>query len=646
MGSIGSYGQDFSLTEKHIKLFNSQIKRLATNNNNKPIPLKSIPQTTAHYFEINTKSPKAFIKSLAETKNFDQLANIFPNLLIDKDLLIIKHIYPDYKNGRGIEITSFDIKNSSSHLIRFKYSDSLNNDNLSYFFNTYTSNNITQISGFYLKSKFVSIAIPDTYTRWINYNDILIEPEKPIFIKPVNKPLNITTTGKNIIDTLILYFNSHSNKPNYSITEDLQLFAKKIDNWKKIKHAVSDSLYKKDKKFRQLLNSALTYAEENSLTNEDLEDMVYSTIPKARALNLLRQSQTIGTCSYDDRPLDQLKRIATLAAETSNWSLFIKSSLNVLNDNVSRIANSNIASNNRKTYVEELAKLNLNLNSLLLGSNFRVSDTTHAHYFSDGAKIAKAYSSLTVKHQDIFEKTIAEILKNPNIDAFNKLHFYNTYQNFKYLIQDSLKIQNINEKIRQLETYLPYEVKSRIENPNKSLTDLLYRENSLLNKFEVISSSMGSIYSYSYGGLCWKAKIFEKDANNRIVYDLTMPINEEITPLKNFTAKMDSLKLAVQESKFLQQRLNSQLNSQIHIEFTIDKSFANHNENVTKNMPANLLTRLNFNNAISVYIKDSKNNYSRYVLLENNNVLAINSSNNIESKETYNLFNENGVKTY
>ena len=50
-------------------------------------------------------------------------------------------------------------------------------------------------------------------------------------------------------------------------------------------------------------------------------------------------------------------------------------------------------------------------------------------------------------------------------------------------------------------------------------------------------------------------KIKENSDTSKIIYDLTMPINEEITPLKNFIEKMDSLKLAVLNHKFLQQIL-------------------------------------------------------------------------------------------
>lgn len=645
--SVDTYSQYFSLTKKNINEFNAQIKKLEKSYvKSEPIFLKSITQASAHYFEIQTKSPQSFIKSLAVAENFDQLTNKFPNLLIDKDLLIIKHTQSNYKGEKEIEIASFEIENTSRHAIRFKYSDSLSNDNLAFFYSTYTDKYITTIRGFYLKTKFVSINIPDKYANYINYSDFLIQPEKQIFFNKPIKAFNIKTNNNNVIDSLIEYFNIRGKNPKYMAIEDQQLSINRLDNWNKKRHLLADSLYKRDTKFKQLLLSALSFAEKNSITNEDLEDIAYSTVPKNRVLNLLRQSETVGTCSFDDRPLEQLKRIATLAAETNNWNLFIQSTLNVLNDNVSRVAQSNIASNNRKTYIEELLKLDLNLNMILLGSNFKVKDSANSHYFSDGTKIAQAYQTLDNRHQDTFEKTITEILETADIDAFNKLHFYNTYLSFKNLLTDSIKSSRIDKSIKKLILHLPFEIKSRIENPNKSLTDMLHNESQLLSKFEILSSSIGSIYSYNYGGMCWKAQIKEKDTSCKIVYDLTMPINEVIAPLKNFTLKMDSLKTTVLNSDFLMKTLNSQLKSQLHIEFTNDKSFTNHNNYTTKKMPIELLKQLDFNNAISLYINDSNNKYVRYVLFENKQVLSVKSSIDINVQDVYNLYNDKGDKIY
>lgn len=641
--TIQSQAQNFSLSSKNIASLNAKISLLEDKyKKSTPQIVKSFPQTTANYFELITQNPKAFLVTLEKAKNFEELTELYPGLLIDKDLLIIKNIYRDYNNALKIDINSFEIGNGGDHKITLKYTDSLNNDGLSYLYSSNNYEGKTTIRGFYLRTKFKTTEIPSKYADWVNYNDILIEPEKPIFLPTPKSQLNQLKFKKNIFDTLNSYFNNQTSKPKYIYGSEDKVMRQNMEKWESKHDKFADSLYLKDTKFKELLNSALLYAEKNSVSNESLEKLVLSLFPKETSLKLLRQQQMVGTCSYDDRPLYQLKNIANLSAETSNWSLYIKATLNVLNDNVSRVANSNIASENRKTYVEDLARLDLRLNNLLLGSNLKIADTSKTHYFSDGSKIAQAYANLSKEKQKEFEQAVEDIIKNPAFDAFNKLHFYNTFLNYKHLVKDSLKVIELNHKIKTLIPFLPEAIKSRIENPNKLLTDMLHQEENLLARFEILSSNVGDIYSYNYGGKCWKARLTEKNANKKIIYDLTMPIGEKLTPLNNFTIKMDSLKFAVNQNPFLQKQLNKHKQNKLHIEFTNDKSFANYKNNTTDVVPAELLAKLDFQDAISTYIDFFDATYIRYILLKNNNVLAITSSKYVEIKDKCQLFDKNG----
>jgi len=638
-----SQAQNLSLSDKNLDSLNAKISLLKDKYKNSiPLIVKSFPQATANYFELITQNPKTFFMALEKAKGFEELTESFPNLLIDKDLLIIKNIYRDYNKIIKIDINSFEIGNGGEHRVTLKYTDSLNYDGLRYFYSSYNHNGKTTISGFYLKTKFKITELPAEYADWINYNDILIEPEKPIFLPKPKTQLDQLKFKKNIFDTLTSYFNNQTNKPKYIYGSEDKILRQNMEKWESQHNKFADSLYQKDTKFKELLNSALLYAEKNLVSNEGLEKLALVLLPKETNLNLLRQQQMDGTCSYDDRPLHQLKNIAHLSAETSNWTLYIKATLNVLNDHVSRVANSNIASENRKTYVEELSRLDLNLNNLLLGSNLRIADTSKTHYFSDGSKVAQAYANLDKHKQKEFEKAIEDIIRNPTIDSFNKLHFYNTFLNYKYFLKDSLKVTQIDHKIKKLIPFLPKEINSRITNRNKLLTDMLYQEESLLSKFNIISSTVGDIYSYNYGGKCWKAKLIEKNTSKKIVYDLTMPIGEQLTPLNNFITKMDSLKLAANRNPFIQKQLKKHLKNELHIEFTNDKSFANYKNNTTDAVPIELLPKLDFQNAISTYIDFPDHTYIRYILLRNHNVLAITPSKDIGSKEKCQLFDKNG----
>ena len=255
--------------------------------------------------------------------------------------------------------------------------------------------------------------------------------------------------------------------------------------------------------------------------------------------------------------------------------------------------------------------------------NIRIEDTIRKHYFSDGSKIAKAYANLNSEKREYFENTVFEIIRDKKIDAFNKLHFYNTLKNYQYFIKDSIKSIKLKNDIKNLIPFLPEELKSRIQNPNKQLYELLYREKEELDNFEVKSSIIGYIHSYSYYGECWQAELIDKNSDGKIIYDLTMAIGEEITPLQNFIDKKNELKSRVEEHSFLQQIINDNKENKVYIKFTTDKSFANHRNKVTEDIPKDLVSELDFENAISLYVSFPKRKYVRFVLLNNGNLLLL-----------------------
>jgi len=627
--SFNIYAQNQIVNENDIHKLNSIIKSLEKDYLKNETPIyKSLPQTTANYFKIITSNPNEFLNSLNNTKNFEQLVKENPTLQIDRDLLIIKNVGFNYKKEKRIEVKSFEIVKSQGHLIEIKYNDSLNNSNIKFLYSIHKETwseykDASIIQGFYLINRFKSINIPEKYSDWVHYTDVIVKPKTSIFFKKEKKSNELFSSNKTIIDSLVNYYEAKTNKPPYRKEQDFITRRKELGKWQSEKQKFSDSLYKTDKHFKKLLKEAISYAEKNKVSNGDLEDFTAYLISKKRALNLMRQNQQVGSCSFDNGPIIQQKRIAELAAQTQNWEIFIQAFLNVMNDNVSRVANSNIASNVRETYIEELTKLNLNLNKILLGSNLRIEDSINKHYFSNGSKIAKAYANLNSENQQYFENTIRDIISNKSMDAFNKLHFYNTYKYYHYFLKDSLKKIQTEKNIKNLIPFLPSEIKSRIENTNKQLYDLLYKEKEELDKFEIKSSIVAEVYSYSYDGDCWQAELVDKGSNDKIIYDLTMSNGKVTTPLKTFLNKKDELKSRVENHPFLQKILNKNRENKLYIKFTNDKSFANYRNEVTKEMPGKLSSKLDFNDAISLYISFPNRKYVRFILLNNGNLLTL-----------------------
>ncbi len=620
-----SISQETIIPDHTIPALNKIIDSLENNSNRDDLPhFFSLPQTTGHYFDVKTSVPGEFIKALEKGTPLDSLINEFPSLQIDRDLLIIKNSYVRNDGEQKLEIKSFQIKLNNGHRITLSASDSLLNQNLKFYYTNHPvyNTNLRNIRGFYLNEKFVQQEIPKEYSRWVNYTDHLVRPKTDLFFNKNNDPFSHITV-RTPIDSLIAYFAEVTEQPTFDKTQNWESHRKSMDQWEKERAVRADSLFLNDPGFKNLLFKALNFAEKNEKSNGELEVFVAQLISNERALNLMRYNQQVGSCSFDNGPIEQQKRMAGLAAKIPNWDVFIQSFLNVMNDNVSRVANSNIASELRKTYIEELSKLDLDIRTLLLGSNMRISDTINDHYFSDGSKVAKAFASLTEADKDFFEATVEGVIRNEKVDAFNKLHFFNTLSNYHYFLADSSRKQRVAQKLEEMSEFMPFSVRSRMEEPHKELKDLLFQERDELDDFIIMDSSIGNIYSYSYGGDCWMAEIQKKGGDPKLIYDLTMPIEDSITPLSNFLKEEPVLTRRIKNHEFIRQLLNTDHENQLYIKFTEDRSFSNFENKVLRDIPESIKQDQNFENAISFYISYPDKKYVRFILFSSNDLMLL-----------------------
>ncbi|WP_425636912.1 hypothetical protein ACPUEN_16075 [Algoriphagus yeomjeoni] len=619
------FGQDEIIKPKDIPALDSIIYSLEEEYVNGNIPdYFSMPQTSSDYFEIKTKDLKGFVEVFHKVNSTEELMAAYPQLIVDRDLLTVKNKYRDYQDKEVLAIKTFQIKNSKSHEVVIPYADSL--EHQLKFFESYKDNksDFFTISGFFLEDDFQSYKIPEKYADWLFYGDVLVQPEEKIFTSESNTMTDFPSFEKTVIDSLVSYFEVKTEKPTYPKDPgNLKGYRDALETWRSKRHQNLGEIYENDKYFKTLLDSALTFAENSKVTNGDLEDFTAHLLSKERALDLMRLNQQVGTCSFDNGPLEQQKRIARLASETHDWSLFIKSFLNVMNDQVSRIADNSMASESRPTYVQELKKLDINIHKILLGSNLKINNKGKAHYFADGSKIAQAIANLEENDQAYFENTVVGMIQDNSLDAFNKLHLYNTLLNYQYFQRKTDDSLRIADEINSLTPYLPVTIKSRIENPNKQLTELLHIEAKTLEKFEILDSNIGNIYSYSYGGDCWMADVVEKDEDSNIIYNLTMPIRDEITPFSDFMKNMPELKRRVETHDFIQKIARQNHSNKIYINFTDDRSFANYKDRVLEDIPEKIKESESFENALSFYITFSNRQYVRFILLENNSVLVL-----------------------
>ena len=619
--------QDEMIKDTDIPALNLEIARLESEHQKrKERQYWSLSQTVGHYFELKTLDPSPLIQFLETNPSFEKLMEEFPNLQIDRNLLIIENSYINYKNKEITELKNLEIKNSRNHLLSNEYNAVriLGNYHLAVR-NDYRTKSPEKVYGFFLANPLKKQLIPEKYADWLRYGETLVDVSVPVFFEKDSGNEQFMIKERSIIDSLVSYFEITSAKPQYPDDKaNLEQFYQASSLWQdRISH-FSDSLFHYDSAFRSLLEESLNYAEKEKVSNGYLENFTAQFISKELALNLMRQNQQVGSCSFDTGPENQLRRIAGLAAETHQWDIFIQAFLNIMNDRASRVANSNIASASRKTYAEELTKLDLDLFRLLLGINFRILvEEGDQHYSGSGDKIAQAFASLPKDYQIRFENELGGILSDPDLDDFNALHFYNTLLNYQYFMRETERASLIGQLVQEVEKRLPNPIRARVENPHLELFEVLHKEQKELDRFEVLRSSVADIISSDFSGDCWNATLTEKGSDGKIIYNLTMSMEEGITPLSNFLDQMPMLKKQVSEHEFLRKLLDQDPENRLYVNFVTDRSLVDLNGRITAGIPTEIKASKDFTDVISLHILHPNRRFVQYLLFQDQTVLMM-----------------------
>ena len=120
--SFHAFAQDELIKDADIHALNREISRLESEyQKRKERQYWSLPQTVGHYFELKTSDPNPVIQFLQSNPSFEQLMQKFPDLQIDRNLLIIENQFINYKNRSITELKTFEIKNSRNHLLSNEY---------------------------------------------------------------------------------------------------------------------------------------------------------------------------------------------------------------------------------------------------------------------------------------------------------------------------------------------------------------------------------------------------------------------------------------------------------------------------------------------------------------------------------------------
>lgn len=155
---------------------------------------------------------------------------------------------------------------------------------------------------------------------------------------------------------------------------------------------------------------------------------------KIALLDTLRSMHVVGYCSQDTRPREHALAIATVAAHTTQWPVFLRAHLDVLNDRFARRSDGNYAYGTRQTYLKELEVLNINVPDLLLGITLRVEHPKDHHYLGSIGRLGRAV--VESKDRAAIAERLLFMIQDPQLDDFNRRIAANFYWSYLHYLPE------------------------------------------------------------------------------------------------------------------------------------------------------------------------------------------------------------------
>lgn len=599
--TLNVQGQDPLLTKENLYPFILKVDFLNEEyKNSKRKDYFSVQQTNADYVRIITKEPESFIADLNSGLSPNQIIKKYSNSVVDKNVLITKTKYTNYKKESSIQFQSYEIGSNKDHNVKIPFDEFLYNKlelKGKYFFDSYHSKRegTTRIDAFYILSDFKSTKLESQIASYIDYADMIIGDEK---IFKFDESAKIPDSVLNPVDSLLSFFNIETKKPSRDKGESYSDFKERLNQWDTIKQDQSDSIFINNQHYRNLIKQAKEFAFKIHSSNSFLEHLVDRYISKEESLNLMRLSPVRGKQSFDSSPINQQLRLCKTSAELSKWSVFIKTLINIMNDNMSRSIDNSLVRASRKTYFSELEKLPIDFSKLLIGMSLKASNVEESHYWGSGDRIGKSIANS--HNSNLLVDAFVDVIRREEIDQFNKLHFYNILRNTEYFSKDEQLKEKINAELELNKDQFGSQIRDRLNDPHLELKNLLIRDSiELESNFKIESSVIGHLTTSYSDGDTWIGEFKPNNIKENIFFDVIMRADTTLNSIKTLCSKKDSMVSLVLNNKIFNEFMFSDTSS-ISIKYIIDKSYIEKKRCCYQEIPENIKNKYlsEFDNAV------------------------------------------------
>jgi len=355
-------------------------------------------------------------------------------------LWIVKTSYKNYENVKYIQYTGLPQGWGSEPSIEVK--DKRSNDK--------TSGWIVDDEGtsaFYI-NKLTKQELPVAYARLVQYVDCMIDTTAQIYFPQAEGRVYQQVEASSKAHQFIEWANKYPGRPEYPDYDKLEKLDLNFDSaydvfygqrriWDSLRILHLDEQMRKSNYRKSLLIEAVDESLTDGNSDATLEFYVARYVSKEDALKLMRSRKVIGNCSQDQSPRYHAMNICKLAAETTQWDIFLRSHLDIMNDRFERQSDGSYAWGRRKTYLKELEALDIEAIDLLLGTSLRVENVSENHYWGSISRVGRALSDAADK--PAVEKRMLDMIGDEKLDPYNRLLVAYLFSNYAYSQEENLQ---------------------------------------------------------------------------------------------------------------------------------------------------------------------------------------------------------------
>lgn len=316
-----------------------------------------------------------------------------------------------------------------------------------------------RLSCYFFPEEWQRQAIPEQYSRLIQYVDCMIDTSAQVFLTDKWSAGWRQEGEKNpyfrlaeLADHLDQKMNKRNNNSDLKTLSD-----------KQIAFAVAE--LKNDAAFRKILGSTIDNYAKNKTPNHQLESLATQLGLYDKALLMKRCYRVMGMCSQDNSPREHARSIALLAAQAHSWDIFLRAHLDIMNDRFERVSDGSYAWGQRQTYLKELEELNLNIVDLMLGLTLRADNAADNHYYGTVWRLGWALTESREKH--IFEQKAIAMMKDETLDEFNRGLIFLLYKAYLNHLEEK-EMKQKKEELRQTAASFPAFIRASIREMNES----------------------------------------------------------------------------------------------------------------------------------------------------------------------------------